>query len=312
MAEYLRCRGLRQDGCKAFSNLSANIVCDESNLRLDTGVHDTQYDDDTLLEQLEECGRAVEKAERYEMLIELYRLILPTYEQRRDFTALSEAFTALSQACARAAEANRTKKRLLGTYYRVALYGEARFADESGTEYIYKEPKVTSLSEISDRLKRLYSAKFGADNVKLVMDSNVMQDKDMEPLIAYVQVTHVVPYFDDELTERVTEFERNHNVKRFSYEVPFTVDGKVRGSPEEQCKRRIVLTSKPSVTFFFFSLNCIEEMRFFYSTIQLPLRQKAAAGRQPGDFRSFAHRSSTRRDERARQRDCRSRSKSAD
>jgi len=53
---------------------------------------------------------------------------------------------------------------------------QGRFGDEAGTEYIYKEPKVTSLSEIADRLNRLYSAKFGADNVKLAMDSNPVSD----------------------------------------------------------------------------------------------------------------------------------------
>ena len=141
---------------------------------------------------------------------------------------------------------------------------QARLGDESGTEYIYKEPKVTNLSEIADRLNRLYSAKFGPENVKLAMDSNVVrnffnvlikymnifvtelmqiEEKDVEPNVAYVQVTHVSPYFDeDELCERVTDFERNHNINRFMYEVPFTTDGKVRGSPEEQCKRRIILT----------------------------------------------------------------------
>lgn len=77
-----------------------------------------------LLEQLEECSRAVEKAERYEMQLEIYRLILPTYEKQRDYVALSECFSVLSQACSRATEVNRTGKRLLGTYYRVALYGK--------------------------------------------------------------------------------------------------------------------------------------------------------------------------------------------
>jgi hypothetical protein len=71
-----------------------------------------------------------------------------------------------------------------------------------------------------------------------------MEDKDMETQTAYIQITHVVPYFDEEeQLERVTEFERNHNIKRFMYEIPFTTDGKVRGNPEEQCKRRIILTS---------------------------------------------------------------------
>ena len=89
-----------------------------------TGIHDTQYDEAMLLEQLEECSRAVEKAERYEMQLEIYRLILPTYEKQRDYVSLAECFSVLSQACSRTNEVNRTGKRLLGTYYRVALYGK--------------------------------------------------------------------------------------------------------------------------------------------------------------------------------------------
>lgn len=38
-------------------------------------------------------------------------------------------------------------------------------------EYVYKEPKVTSLSEISERLHKQYREKFGSDNVKMIMDS---------------------------------------------------------------------------------------------------------------------------------------------
>ena len=87
-------------------------------------MHDTHYDEEMLLEQLEECSRAVEKAERYEMQIELHRLLLPAYERRRDFTSMAECYTTLAQACSRASEANRTGKRLLGTYYRVAFYGK--------------------------------------------------------------------------------------------------------------------------------------------------------------------------------------------
>ena len=67
---------------------------------------------------------------------------------------------------------------------------------------------------------------------------------------AYVQITHVTPYFEEnDLTERVTEYERNHNINRFMYEIPFTTDGRVRGSPEDQCKKRIILTSKPIIQY---------------------------------------------------------------
>ena len=36
---------------------------------------------------------------------------------------------------------------------------------------------MTGLSEISQRLLKLYSDKFGADNVKMIQDSNKVTDK---------------------------------------------------------------------------------------------------------------------------------------
>lgn len=68
---------------------------------------------------------------------------------------------------------------------------------------------------------------------------------ELDPKLAYVQVTHVTPYFEeDELADRRTDFERNHNVSRFAYETPFTKAGKARGEVAEQWKRRTVLTSR--------------------------------------------------------------------
>lgn len=41
---------------------------------------------------------------------------------------------------------------MLGTYFRVGFYG-SRFGDLDGEEYIYKEPAITKLPEISHRLQ---------------------------------------------------------------------------------------------------------------------------------------------------------------
>lgn len=121
---------------------------------------------------------------------------------------------------------------------------QAYFEEENGQEYIYKEPKVTSLSEISERLLRLYSEKFGSENVKMIMDSVPVDVSELDPKVAYIQVTHVTPYFEKiELEVRQTEFEQNHNVSCFMFETPFTKEGKARGSPEDQWKRRTILTS---------------------------------------------------------------------
>lgn len=46
------------------------------------------------------------------------------------------------------------------------------FEEEDGKEYIYKEPKLTGLSEISQRLLTLYGEKFGQENVRIIQDSN--------------------------------------------------------------------------------------------------------------------------------------------
>lgn len=52
-----------------------------------------------------------------------------------------------------------------------AFHLQGFFEDEDGKEYIYKEPKFTPLSEISQRLLKLYSDKFGQENVKIIQDS---------------------------------------------------------------------------------------------------------------------------------------------
>lgn len=64
--------------------------------------------------------------------------------------------------------------------------------------------------------------------------------------MAYIQVTHVVPYFcKDELeTVRQTEFEQSHDVDTFMFETPFTRNGTARGNVEDQWKRRTILTSE--------------------------------------------------------------------
>ena len=45
------------------------------------------------------------------------------------------------------------------------------FGDDDGKEFIYKEPKITGLAEISQRLENIYSRKHGGENVKLIMES---------------------------------------------------------------------------------------------------------------------------------------------
>ncbi|XP_076270905.1 dedicator of cytokinesis protein Ziz isoform X1 [Rhynchophorus ferrugineus] len=250
MAEYLKLKNVQTWGAEAFEKISSNIPKDEKGLKLDSGVQDIQYTEFILLEQLETCAEIIDKAERYEILGEVFKLVIPMYEKKRNYEQLKKCYQKLSINYDKVIEVNRTGKRLLGRYYRVGFYGQSYFEDENGKEYVYKEPKVTSLSEISERLERQYLERFGPDTVKMIQDSTPVIQSDLDPKYAYIQVTHVIPYFDkSSLEDRQTEFEQNHNVSTFMYETPFTKDGKARGNPEEQWKRRTIIKTTYSFPY---------------------------------------------------------------
>ncbi|KAM9482209.1 dedicator of cytokinesis protein 9 isoform 1-T1 [Clarias gariepinus] len=243
VAEYLRRKEMFHQGCSAFSVITPNIS-EEAAMLEDVGMQDVHFNEEVLMELLEECAEGLWKAERYELISDIYKLIIPIYEQRRDFEKLAHLYDMLHRAYTKVIEVMHSGKRLLGTFFRVAFFGQGFFEDEDGKEYIYKEPKFTPLSEISQRLLKLYSDKFGQENVKMIQDSGKVNPKDLEAKFAYIQVTHVTPYLEDkELEERRTDFEKNHNIRRFVFETPFTESGKRHGGIDEQCKRRTVLTT---------------------------------------------------------------------
>ncbi|XP_028928589.1 dedicator of cytokinesis protein 9 isoform X3 [Ornithorhynchus anatinus] len=257
VAEYLTRKGMFRQGCSAFRVITPNID-EEASMMEDVGMQDVHFNEDVLMELLEQCADGLWKAERYELIADIYKLIIPIYEKRRDFERLAHLYDTLHRAYSKVTEVMHTGKRLLGTYFRVAFFGQAAqyqftdsetdvegfFEDEDGKEYIYKEPKLTPLSEISQRLLKLYSDKFGSENVKMIQDSGKVNPKDLDSKYAYIQVTHVIPFFDEkESQERKTEFERTHNIRRFMFEMPFTQAGKRQGGVEEQCKRRTILTA---------------------------------------------------------------------
>nr|XP_042141284.1 dedicator of cytokinesis protein 9 isoform X2 [Peromyscus maniculatus bairdii] len=247
--------GMFRQGCTAFRVITPNID-EEASMMEDVGMQDVHFNEDVLMELLEQCADGLWKAERYELIADIYKLIIPIYEKRRDFERLAHLYDTLHRAYSKVTEVMHSGRRLLGTYFRVAFFGqqyqftdsetdvEGFFEDEDGKEYIYKEPKLTPLSEISQRLLKLYSDKFGSENVKMIQDSGKVNPKDLDSKFAYIQVTHVTPFFDEkELQERKTEFERCHNIRRFMFEMPFTQTGKRQGGVDEQCKRLTILTA---------------------------------------------------------------------
>jgi hypothetical protein len=99
-----------------------------------------------------ECAiERLKKAELYETCNELYKLIIPIHEKNRDYKKLSECHKDLKEIFDTIILANQNESRFFGSYYRVSFFGH-KFEELHGREYIYKEPKLTRLGEITDRL----------------------------------------------------------------------------------------------------------------------------------------------------------------
>ncbi|XP_070173876.1 dedicator of cytokinesis protein 9-like isoform X3 [Littorina saxatilis] len=253
IAEYLKRRGKLKEiksrtypqGCQSFGTISPNIVAEESGIKDDSGMQDVQYTEETLVENMELAAKHMEKAQRYEVMGDIYRIVIPIHEKLRNFRKLEECYQHLTQAYASVLDVMKSGKRLLGKYFRVAFFGQTFFEEEDGKEYIYKEPKVTSLAEICERLMRdIYTDKFGKDAIKLISDSKKVNPSDLDPKYGYIQVTYVTPYFEEkELGERMTYFERHNTIKRFMFETPFTKGTQAHGAIEDQYKRRTILAT---------------------------------------------------------------------
>ncbi|XP_038604845.1 dedicator of cytokinesis protein 10 isoform X3 [Tachyglossus aculeatus] len=260
-------------GWPAFLSITPNIK-EEGAMKEDSGMQDTPYNENILVEQLYMCVEYLWKSERYELIADVNKPIIAVFEKQRDFKKLSDLYYDIHRSYLKVAEVVNSEKRLFGRYYRVAFYGQAVgfFEEEEGKEYIYKEPKLTGLSEISQRLLKLYADKFGADNVKIIQDSNKVNPKDLDPKLAYIQVTYVTPFFEEkEAEDRMTDFEMHHNINRFVFETPFTLSGKKHGGVEEQCKRRTILTTSHLFPYVKKRIQVINQMSTELNPIEVAI-----------------------------------------
>lgn len=132
MAEYLKLKGggFINWGAESFVTISRNIPRDERGLKLDSGAQDSQYTEQMLFDQLKECAEYLDRAERFECLGQLYRLIVPILENRRDFIGLSQSYEHLAQSYVKVNDFNRNGRRLLGRFYRVYFFGQVNLLPE--------------------------------------------------------------------------------------------------------------------------------------------------------------------------------------
>ncbi|CEF63950.1 LD20667p [Strongyloides ratti] len=260
-------------GAALFSKLSDNIL-DESAISDDVispeeeGICESSYFSvEGLIFIIEQAAILIEKDQMYELAIQLYNILISLIEEYDDRKKTIMVYEKVSQMHKKLEEIEVVKenisdawlsplansdKRHFGTFFRVGFYGDMFGEELDGSEYIYREPSLTQLSEISHRLEGHYIKRFGAGCVEIIKDSNEV-DKSKLNLTSkvYLQITFVEPYFDGwEKKERINSmFHRRYNVKRFVYATPFTKDGRSHGELKDQYKRKTILTTSKSFPY---------------------------------------------------------------
>ncbi|XP_048834513.1 dedicator of cytokinesis protein 8 isoform X1 [Brienomyrus brachyistius] len=262
-------------GSVTFQNVSSNVleesaVSDDILSPDEDGVCSARYfTENGLVGLLELAAELFSNGGLYEIVNEVYKIILPILEAHRDFRKLASTHEKLQKAFENINQ--KGHKRMFGTYFRVGFYG-AKFGDLDEREFIYKEPGITHLPEISHRLESFYSQCFGGDALEIIKDSIPVDKNKLNPNKAYIQITFVEPYFDDyELKDRLTNFEKNFNLRRFMYTTPFTKSGRPRGELNEQYKRKTILTTMHAFPYIKTRLNVIQKEEFDLTPIEVAI-----------------------------------------
>ncbi|EPY74928.1 dedicator of cytokinesis protein 8 isoform 1 [Camelus ferus] len=262
-------------GSVSFQSISSNVL-EESAVSDDTlspdedGVCSGRYFTESgLVGLLEQAAELFSTGGLYETVNEVYKLVVPILEAHRDFRKLTSTHEKLQKAFD--SIISKGHKRMFGTYFRVGFYG-SKFGDLDEQEFVYKEPAITKLPEISHRLEGFYGQCFGAEFVEVIKDSAPVDKTKLDPNKAYIQITFVEPYFDEyEMKDRLTYFEKNFNLRRFMYTTPFTLEGRPRGELHEQYRRNTVLTTMHAFPYIKTRISVIQKEEFVLTPIEVAI-----------------------------------------
>uniref|UniRef100_A0AAX7SRI2 Dedicator of cytokinesis 7 n=1 Tax=Astatotilapia calliptera TaxID=8154 RepID=A0AAX7SRI2_ASTCA len=278
VAEYLSMledRKYLPVGCVTFQNISSNVL-EESAVSDDVVSPDEEgicsgkyFTEIGLVGLLEQAAASFSMAGMYEAVNEVYKVLIPIHEANRDAKKLATIHGKLQEAFGKIV--HQDGKRMFGTYFRVGFYG-TKFGDLDEQEFVYKEPAITKLAEISHRLEGFYGERFGEDQVEVIKDSNPVDKCKLDPNKAFIQITYVEPYFDTyEMKDRITYFDKNYNLRRFVYCTPFTLDGRAHGDLHEQFKRKTILTTSHAFPYIKTRINIIHKEEIISTPIEVAI-----------------------------------------
>ncbi|KII69777.1 Dedicator of cytokinesis protein 10 [Thelohanellus kitauei] len=238
MSMTLKRKGIIPEGPAIFKNVTPNISVNDVNFKEDALSDENTHCVSTFITQINIACDFFFKAERYELLPDLCKIIIPLLEKEDNYKGLADTYIKLKNTYEKIIE--RAHKRFLGTYYRVSFYGHG-FKEEHGCGYIYKEPKLTYLPEVVQRLKNIYSP--SCPNLTIVQESTKLRWKELDHESNYIQINAVKPNYMDKTQDSKSQFLSHHNIGSFIMETPFSLTGKAHGQVTDQCKRITVFTT---------------------------------------------------------------------
>lgn len=136
------------------------------------------FSESGLMQLLEQAADNFDKGGLYEAVNEAYKLLIPIHEAHHRYLELANVHGRLQEVFINIKQ--HEGKRVFATYFRVGFYGSI-FADLDKEEFVYKEPFLTKLAEISNRLETFYSNRFGPENVEVIKDSNSVDESKLNP-----------------------------------------------------------------------------------------------------------------------------------
>lgn len=225
------------------------------------------WTEEHLFHTLHEASDLFQKASFIERSIIVEKRLVDLYLKKQDFPTLLERQERILSLY-RSLEGYATEKeaRALGMFYRVGFFGSV-LKDLDGMQFVYREPKLTQLSEIHHRLVRLYTH-MTTKKVTVLQASGAIDRSTLNPDEVYLQITAVKPHFPLGTKRPTTDYERYTDVRHFVYDTPFTVDGGSHGALDQQFKRRTVITTGSPLPHILARMPVIEKHEVVLSPIE--------------------------------------------
>lgn len=211
---------------KLLSNIQQPKELDLSN------IHSKEFKEEFIISILENVIHLLNQGEYFEIEAKFTNILHQFYQKNHKEFIKKESLIS-------------DQPRYFSTYYRITLFSPL-LGSEDGQSYIYKMSKFAKLYQVVKMVKSLIS---DLAPVELIDHSGKVDKGSLSHEKIHVQITNVKPYFtQEELEERKTLFEKNHNISRFFFMTPFTENGKGR-KIEETYLKRTILTTEHSFPF---------------------------------------------------------------